>query len=347
MDKSTLDQEFGQLFAPPRLGSYTEFRRYLLDFYNYKRLETSSDLRPYSYAHFSAAADIKSPNYLRLIIEGSRNLSLAMARKFSKALGHTREESQEFELLVDYGQTKDPMERNRKLKALNDFRVRLQMKSGDISEATWEKVPSWVTWVLYSMVDQKDVPFDEEHLFGLLRSKASLDEVKRSLKRLLDDGDLVQNEVGEVKKGRLLMAGVESVSVAMVRKIQAELIYLGLESLHHDEPHEREVGAMTIAMTDEEFEQMKFDLRQLRKKWFKDLGVRREQSKGDRVYQLNFQLFPLTDKVEGIEERKKRVLADKQREPLSSQLSRGGGESASRQDSGINLRTESVNVPLT
>jgi hypothetical protein len=67
----------------PKLGAYTDYRIFLRDFYEFKRAQTKSSLRPYSYATFAASADIKSPNYLKLIIDGQRNLSREMAIKSS------------------------------------------------------------------------------------------------------------------------------------------------------------------------------------------------------------------------------------------------------------------------
>lgn len=279
----------------PRLAAYTDFRVYLRDHYEYKRRLTKKDLRPYSYATFAAAADIKSPNYLKLIIDGERNLSADMTRKFARAVGLAKEEVDEFHALVDYGQAAEPLERNRFLKRLADIRVRQQIKSGEINLETWEKVPSWVIWVLYSMADQNGIQFDDlESLTGMIRRKTKADDVRKCLEKLFEGGELVRGETGVVAKGRELMTGSENVPVALVRKLQAELIYLGLESLFQDAPQDREFGAMTAALTESEFEQLKFELRQFRKRWAKDISVQRKATKGDRVFQLNIQLFPVT-----------------------------------------------------
>src|SRR5262245_26636639 len=80
----------------PSLGSFTDYRAFLKEFYEYRRAQTKESLRPYSYATFAAAADIKSPNYLKLIIDGQRNLSTEMARKFAKAMALNKEETEEF-----------------------------------------------------------------------------------------------------------------------------------------------------------------------------------------------------------------------------------------------------------
>lgn len=281
--------------SPPRLNAFTDYREYLREFYEYRRRQTRSSLRPYSYTTFAAAADIKSPNYLKLIIDGQRNLSREMAYRFAKAMSLGREESEEFVALVDFTQAVDPLERNRFLKVLSEMRVRQQLRSGIINAETWEKVPSWVTWVLYALTEQKNVSFDVDELFAIMRGKARLEDIRRSFDNLIDSGELIRHaDTGEILRGRELMAGAEDVPVELVRKLQAELIYLGLESLFQDSPTDREFGTQTLALTEKEFEQLKFELRQFRKRWTKDISVARKSDKGDRVFQLNIQLFPVT-----------------------------------------------------
>ncbi len=295
----------GSITAPaviesPKLGAYTDYRAYLRDFYEFKRKQTKTQLRPYSYGTFAAAADIKSPNYLKLIIDGQRNLSRDMALKFARALQLNKEESDEFIALVEFTQAIEPIERNRNLKTLSDIRVRRQLKSGEIDAETWDKVPSWITWVLYALSEQKNVRFEPEALFDMLRGKARIEEIRKSLDKLYASGELIKNpETGEVTKGRELMSGSENVPVALVRKLQAELIYLGLESLFQDNPKDREFGTQTLALSEEEFEHLKFELRQFRKRWTKDISVARKTAKGTKVFQLNIQLFPVSNEGKG------------------------------------------------
>jgi len=281
--------------GPPKMALFCDYRPYLKEFYEYKRALTKDSLRPYSYATFAASADIKSPNYLKLIIEGQRNLSIEMARKFARAMALGREETDEFTALVEFTQAQEPIERNRYLKILADIRVRHQLKNGEINAETWDKVPSWVTWVLYALADQKGVRFDIAELFETMRGKARPEDIRRSLEKLLAAGELVKDPTtGFIQKGRELMSGSESVPVELVRKLQSELIYLGLESLFQDTPQDREIGTQTLALTEGEFEHLKFELRQFRKRWLKDVSVNRKATKGTRVFQLNIQLFPVT-----------------------------------------------------
>ena len=47
--------------------------------------------------------------------------------------------------------------------------------------------------------------------------------------------------------------------------------------------------------TIKEFEEIKFKLRQMRKALHKENAIARMSSKGERVYQLNLQLFPVSN----------------------------------------------------
>ncbi len=53
-----------------------------------------------------------------------------------------------------------------------------------------------------------------------------------------------------------------------------------------------------MAMTEKEYEWVRFELRKLRKHIQKEILTKREVVKGERVYQVNIQLFPVTDRSE-------------------------------------------------
>ena len=291
----------GSLVAPV-LSDYMNYREYLAAFYQFKRKSSKGSLRAYNYAVFSAAANIKSPNYLKMIIEGKRNLSDDMIGKFGKALGLNKEQTEEFRLLVQFTQATDPADRNMYLKKMSEHRVAGKLKSGEIDRKSFEKVPNWVAWIIYAMVDQEGVAFDTASLKNLLRGKASDDEIENALNTLLSSGDLQRDEAtGAIKKARSLTESPEDIPVALVRKLQSQLMYLGLESIYQDQPTDREFGTLTMSLTKAEFEEIKFKLRQMRKGLNKDNSIARMKSKGERVYQLNIQLFPVTNAVEGVQ----------------------------------------------
>lgn len=279
---------------PPSVSSYSDFRLYLKDYYEYRR-HSENSVRPYSYSNFSAAADIKSPNYLKLIIEGRRNLSERMIDKFAKALRLNKAETEEFRRLVRYGQATDPLERNRYLRELSEYRAK-RHQDGAAAEA--QEAPSsmsWLNWVIYAMADQEGVDFEPETIQKKLRRHVTLDQIKGALNELRSSGQLIVDEAGRWQKNRVPQD--RNIPVEVIRKLQSELIYLGLESFFKDDPMDREFGAFTLALTEEEFQKVRFELRKVRKALQKEIMVNREHQKGQRVYQLNIQLFPITDPI--------------------------------------------------
>lgn len=278
----------------PVISHYLDYREYLRDYYLFQK----SLSRTYTYAVFSARADIKSPNYLKLVIDGKRNLSEDMIGKFAKGIRLDKKQVEEFRYLVRYTQAKDGDERSRFLKDLHSLRVKLQLEKGEISQEIWEKIPGWVSWALYEMAEQRGVDFNVESILKTLRPRVKKEEIQLALDRLLKSGELQENpETGEVEKVRDVIRTPEEVPVALVKKIQAEFMNLALESLFNDSPKDREFGALTLCLNREEFEKLKFDLRQLRKRYHKDTAVNRKEDKGDRVYQFNVQLFALTNEI--------------------------------------------------
>lgn len=284
----------GSIVAPS-ISDYMDYRKFLKDFYEFKRESTKTALRPYNYAIFSAAADIKSPNYLKMIIEGKRNLSDDMISKFSKACGMNKAESDEFSFLVTFNQAEEPADRNMALKQLSEFRLEQKVKHGEIDRKVFDKIPNWIGWIIYALLDQEGVYFSVQQLKDVLRGKVSENEVQHALNQLLEAGDLVKDaDTGAISKGAAKEVPDE-IPPALIRRLQMQLMYLGLESLYQDEANEREFGSLTLSLTEKEFNEIKFKLRQMRKSLHKENTIARMESKGERVYQLNLQLYPVTN----------------------------------------------------
>ncbi len=281
----------------PVLSTYVDFRDYLKDFFEYRKKQTEGQLRPYSYSDFSAAADIKSPHYLKMIIAGDRNLSADMCKKFGRALKLDKQEQLEFDTLVFYGQEKEPLQRNQFLKQLSEIRAQNALKDGQFDQETWDKVPGWLSWVLYAMIDQENATFTPADLKRALRPQVSEKQIAEALEKLLSSGD-IEIVGGYARKKNKMISNADKIPPALIRKLQSELIYLGLESLYKDDPSDREISGFTIAMTDEEYQWVRKELRTIRKELQTKLMMAREKKQGTKVYQVNIQLFPLTNEEE-------------------------------------------------
>ncbi len=80
----------------PNIFNYSCYRQFLKDFYDHKKKSRTT----FSHRRFAQLADIKSSNYLYLVMNNKRNLSLNMAARVAKAMSLSNDESQHFVKLV-------------------------------------------------------------------------------------------------------------------------------------------------------------------------------------------------------------------------------------------------------
>jgi uncharacterized protein (TIGR02147 family) len=91
----------------PSVFSYRIYRSYLKDFYRVKKATCTG----YSYRRFSLEGGIASPNFLKLVMDGKKNLTTATILKFAKALDLGAEETFHFEAMVLENQATDAEEK--------------------------------------------------------------------------------------------------------------------------------------------------------------------------------------------------------------------------------------------
>ena len=87
---------------------YTDFRTYLRDYYEFRK----DGQHDYSFRAFSKTAGFSSPNILKLMIDGERNISPEATQKFCKGLNLTGQMAEYFATLVRMNQAKNVMLRN-------------------------------------------------------------------------------------------------------------------------------------------------------------------------------------------------------------------------------------------
>jgi len=86
---------------------YIDYRRFLKEYY----AENKEAKSYFSYRFFSSRAGIKSPVFLKLVMEGKRNLTRPVIEKFCKALDFKEKDALYFRHLVLFNQGKTAQEK--------------------------------------------------------------------------------------------------------------------------------------------------------------------------------------------------------------------------------------------
>jgi uncharacterized protein (TIGR02147 family) len=87
---------------------YTDYRMLLTDFYE----DQKRNIPGFTYAKFSQKSRLNSPNYMKLVMSGKRNLTVIKIHAFAKGMNLKGKELEFFEALVLYNQSDIELEKD-------------------------------------------------------------------------------------------------------------------------------------------------------------------------------------------------------------------------------------------
>lgn len=271
----------------PLVTDYLNYRQFLNDFYSAKKKQNPS----YSYRLFVNKGDLGSPSHLKMIIDGSRNLTLNTIPKYQKALGFRKKaDSEFFELLVKYNQEERPEE---KIRIFNEIMAMKRKKGLSVLEKhQFDLLAHWYYVAIYVLVDMPDFKNDPEWISTRLRRKITTKQVEEAVEAL-EALRLIEKDPA---RGYRQLNGPLSTSEDLVElsayRYHKQMGELALSSLGFDSMNIREFNGVTVSINKEKLNILKEKIRTFRKE-INELTSNMDDA--DQVYQLNIQLFPLTE----------------------------------------------------
>lgn len=285
------------IMCPSRMGhavdidvfAYLDFRAYLRDYYSARKASG----RGFSYRSFSRRAGLRSPNYLKLVIDGTRNLSPKMAQRFAVACGLVGDDQRYFIDLVAFGQAANLSERSEHYARLTGFQRYRHAHKLDLAHAAYYS--AWYMPAIRELAVRSDWKPKPEWIARQLTPQISAADAKRALDTLLELGLLVQRPDGSiVQEEALLSTGPETRGVHIATYHRA-MMERAMASIDEIAPSERDISSLTLCLGKDGLRAFKERVQRFRKEL---LELSALETNPEQVVQLNFQLFPLTRKRE-------------------------------------------------
>lgn len=265
---------------------YNDYRQFLKDRY----AELKKTQRSFSYRYFSQKAGFASPNFLKLVMEGQRNLSAEGAHKFAHALKLGVKESRFFEILVHYNQSGDGAQKQsyyEQMLAFGDYR-----KAHHLVEAQYAYLTHWYYPAIVELAHLKNFQEDPQWIASELGERISSREVREALHVVESIGLLQRNTDGKLMPGHTaLTTGPEAVSLAAY-SYHKQVLDLAKEAVDAQSQETREFGAITMAVSPAQLAKLKDMIRDFRRTVVNYLST--PDAAADAVYQFGVQLFALT-----------------------------------------------------
>jgi len=279
--------------APPRdpidVFEYLDYRAFLGDYYATRK----QSRRGFSYRQFSRRAGLKSPNYLKLVIDGARNLSAPMAERFAGACGLDGDAMAYFVALVAFNQAKSSRERNACYARMTRFRGYRRIHALDIAQA--EYFAHWHMPAIRELALRDDFRDDPRWIARTMLPSITQAEAEHAMQTLLELGLLVRDADGTVRQGEPLVSTGPETFGLHVGNYHRAMMERAAASIDLVPSEQRDVSSLTLCLSEEGLQRMKRRVQQFRRELLEDSELEEDPV---RVVQINFQLFPLSAGLE-------------------------------------------------
>ncbi len=268
----------------PTLYNYLDYRLFLKDFYEENKKRSSF----FSYRYIGTKVGIDAGNIVK-ILQGKRHLSKKLVENFIQFCKFTPKEAEYFKTLVNFNRAKTEKENKQlfekliSLKDVNPIKVRADQ---------YEFYQKWYYTAIAGLLYYYDFRGDYKALANKLTPAVTVKQAKEGIKLLERLQFISKNEDGRyVLTKNFVSTGEEWHSMA-IQSYQEETIKLALDSLENHTKDIRDISTVSITVSREDLKEIKELTREYRKSVLRVIDE--SDIPKDSVYQLNIQLFPLT-----------------------------------------------------
>ena len=226
--------------------------------------------------------------------QGDRNLTAATTQAFSRALRHSVSDAKFFALLVKLGQAADDNERNeawQHISATRRFREARQVEG-----AGFEYLSHWYYPAIRELAQRPDFVPDPAWIARNLIPRITSAKAERALNALMELKLLVKDSAGSIRPAEASVVTPHEVAYLAVHNYHDNMLQRAREALDVFDPEERQYGGLTLALPEPLIPRLKEELVAFQERILDLCDA--HPGPAVRVFQLNLQLFPLSESQE-------------------------------------------------
>ena len=265
---------------------YTDYRKFIQDYYDERKRSSA-----FSWHAFAQKAGFSSDVYLKYVCEGKKNLSVGSAGSVANAMGLVGFEYDYFVLMVSYAHAKNDEAKRaafeERCALANAHKMRV------LGSEEFDYFKSWKNSVIRELAPHMPGAKPLE-MARACKQKISAAEVSETLDFLVKAKLLKKDTSGNYHQTdkAIKMASADAVSVA-ARELQRQMGEFAIQSLGLP-LSERVMSGYTLGLTDRAYERIKKEMEDF---YRRVVAIATEEDETDRVYRLNLQLFPMSERL--------------------------------------------------
>jgi uncharacterized protein (TIGR02147 family) len=270
----------------PLIYNFSDYRQFLKKFFDYKKETVPS----FSYRNFSRLAGFSSPNFLKLVIDGQRNLTNTSIAKIARGFKLKKPEREYLENLVYMNQATDHQERDHYYKKIISMKTPKEMKQ--LQSDQYDYFSKWYLPVLRELVMFDGKQLSAQTLAEKLSPKIKKKDVMTALAQLENLGLIRKDKNGYWEQPEPIITTGPEVKSLLITNFHHEMIKMADESIDRFSADKRDVTAVTLSIDKNNIPEIKSKIAEFRKKILKEYAC---DQTPDQVIQINIQMFPLTN----------------------------------------------------
>ena len=267
------------------LFDYLDYREFLRDFY----LEQKRKRSNFSFRFLAQKTNI-DPAHIARVFQLKRHLSEKSLVPFVQLCKFSEEEKKYFDRLVAFNMARTERQAKQAFEALISLS---SVKSHALRSDQYTFYTKWYYTAVRALIAMR--PFtakDGGAIARMLSPRISTKEAREAVKLLLKLGLVYAGDEGILRCADThITTGQRWRSIA-AKTFQAETLRLAGESLDRHPKEVRDISTVTIGIKKDRMEEMRQRIADFRKSI---MHLAEEDQGPDDIFQLNIQLFPLTD----------------------------------------------------
>ncbi|MBD3239027.1 MAG: TIGR02147 family protein [Chitinivibrionales bacterium] len=270
----------------PNVFDYLDYRALLKDLYEYHR-----ERKPFfSYRYIGQKVGFKSAGFFSNILHGRRNISSETIFHFAELFKFSRQETEYFEALVLYDQAK---QHGRKRHYYEKLLAMRRSKVRGLAADQYEYFQKWYYVAVRELLNFYPFKGDYADLARRVRPYIKPSEAKAAVE-LLERLELIRRrDDGTYELTDRTVTSYPDVPLVAVHNFQLATMELAKESIDRFPREKRSISTLTLSLSADAYKRIEQKLSSFRREML-DL-VKNDPNVADRIYQFNFQVFPLTD----------------------------------------------------
>ena len=262
---------------------YLDYREYLKDHYDTNKARNSF----FSFRYIAVKTGLDSSFYVK-VLQKQIHLSLKSLPRLIDFLNLSKKESDYFTLLVRFNRAHNKDEMRLYFEKIIDSR---ELRTQKLDAEKYRYFSKWYHVAIRELLNYYRFDGDYKSLAAKLNPPISEATARKAIELLVKLGLVKKSDNGIFELTDQFITTGESWNSIAIENFQREMIHLAEESINKIPKKDRETSTVTVSVSRACFTAMKERLREFRKELLEMARIERDPG---GVFQINFQIFPLT-----------------------------------------------------